>query len=292
MKYYRYLFLVVVFYHAPVLFADGIDEYTKLMLHMDGADGSTSFPDSSGSSHGVAVYGESVVDAYNYKFSQSGAFHFYSGDYLLIDDSEDFDFNGDFTIDFWLRFSVVNIDYVDIIAKAQSVSNRSFFLQFNNTTDELSFFIIDSGGELVKILSFIWSSLVTDTWYHVAIVRSFEDFYLFVNGSVVDTASSAVSIYDSTADLVVANAEQDFSNSWGLYGNIDELRISNIARWTSSFVPPSEAYSEPSPTPTPSPTPYEVYSATLEGDYKFLMALSGLLCGALFVFGLILAFRK
>lgn len=69
--------------------------------------------------------------------------------------------------------------------------------------------------------------------------------------------------------------------------------VSEVVVDGGAFPTPTPTPSTPTPTPTPTPysTPCEPYAATPETDYKFLLALSGVFCGFLFAFGLILAFR-
>jgi len=74
------------------------DSYTKLLLHMDGADGSTTFTDEAG--HTVTANGNAQIDtAQNVFGGASGLFDGSSG-YLTVPDSEDWNFGtGDFTFD-------------------------------------------------------------------------------------------------------------------------------------------------------------------------------------------------
>jgi hypothetical protein len=82
----------------------GIDEYTKLMLHANGDDQSTSFPDASASNHTVTAYGAVQVDQAEKKFGNASGLFDGTGDYLQsVDTLTDFDFgSGDFTIDCWV----------------------------------------------------------------------------------------------------------------------------------------------------------------------------------------------
>ena len=70
-------------------------------------------------------------------------------------------------------------------------------------------------------------------WFHFAITVSGTILRMFVNGVVIGT-------YPYYGE----NNDPTFTNS--LLGNstakIDEIRISNIARWTANFTPPTEPY--------------------------------------------------
>jgi hypothetical protein len=72
-----------------------------------------------------------------------------------------------------------------------------------------------------------------DAFNHVAFVRSGNNFMLFVNGILRGTVS-----YSPGAIL-----NRDFTGNYGASENvIDELRISDVARWTSDFEPPKYPY--------------------------------------------------
>ena len=62
----------------------GIDEYTKLMLHMNGADGSQTFTDSSPSSKTVTTYGNAQIDTAQSKFGGASGLFPGGTDYISI----------------------------------------------------------------------------------------------------------------------------------------------------------------------------------------------------------------
>ena len=89
-----------------------------------------------------------------------------------------------------------------------------------------------------------WNYAV-DTWYHIAVVRDGSNFYLFVDGS--DIASSGNSDSDEfnvAGELKIGKSHMALdSASRYLTGYLDELRVSHgIARWTTSFTPPTAPY--------------------------------------------------
>ena len=83
------------------------DSFTKLLLHMDGADQGTDFPDASGTSKIVASASTVTSTATQEFGTASGAFDGV-GSLLSTPDSDDFFFNsGDFTIDSWINLNQV-----------------------------------------------------------------------------------------------------------------------------------------------------------------------------------------
>lgn len=83
-----------------------IDTYTKLLLHCDGTDGSTTFSDNGVTGHTVTANGNAQIDTAQSKFGNASGLFDGTGDYLTIPDHADWNFGtGNFTIDAWIRFA-------------------------------------------------------------------------------------------------------------------------------------------------------------------------------------------
>ena len=212
----------------------GIDSNTKLMLHMDGADGSTTFTDSSASAHTVTANGNAQVDTAQSKFG--GACGLFDGtdDFLSVPDHADWDFGtGDFTVDFWVRFSSV-------------VDNRTLFaLGQAGSTGGINISWYPSGTSVLQC-EFSSSSFFTqnwtptaNTWYHIALVRTSGQVRLFVDGTKLGADFAEATNLSVTTGIKIGCNQ---SNVEDFAGWIDELRVSNAARWTADFTPPTEAY--------------------------------------------------
>jgi hypothetical protein len=74
------------------------------------------------------------------------------------------------------------------------------------------------------------TTLATNTWYHFAATRQSGTLRLFVNGVLEHTSTQTISI--STASRIVYVGGPTAMN-----GYADEIRISNIARYTAGFTP-------------------------------------------------------
>ncbi len=222
----------------------GLDSYTKLLLHSDGTDGSTTFIDET--EKAVTAVGNAQIDTAQSKFGGASGLFDGTGDYLSTPDSADWYFGtGDFTIDFWVRFSSL----------PTSGNYVRFFTQASNTTNLTSIFIYNSGSSYdlylnvavsdVPILQFARAVTVsTNTWYHIALTRNGSNFRLFWNGTQLgDTYVDSDSYPDFTGNVEIGGTIVLTSPGW-LNGWIDEFRISKgIARWTANFTPPTSAYS-------------------------------------------------
>lgn len=214
------------------------DSYTKLLLHMNGVDGSTTFTDSA-TSKAVTAYGHAQVDTAYSKFGGASLLLDGTDDYLGVADSADFDFGtGDFTVDFWgynLGGNGATIQLADG-AWGPAVG----YVSGGNLVCYLS-----SAGASWDIANAVSMGAVPGaSWVHYALVRSGNNFYTFRNGTQVSTWTSAASVYMPAGNLNIGRYRG--SNGVSLYyasGNLDELRISKgVARWTANFTPPTSEY--------------------------------------------------
>lgn len=79
-------------------------------------------------------------------------------------------------------------------------------------------------------------------WVHWAVVRHKNNLYVYRNGVLFSSSPISGSIaYSAEYKMVIGDHREGDHNYFK--GYIDEFRISNVARWTSNFTPPSEPYS-------------------------------------------------
>ena len=216
-----------------------IDGYTKLLLHMDGTDAATTFPNSATTTHTVTAVNQAQVDTAYSKFSGASALFDGTGDYLSVPDSGDWDFGGgDFTVDFWMRFN--SLAKARLIGNYEAISGEGgWFITYYNASPQLEFYSRNAGADWSYGVSWTPSSA---TWYHIAVTRSGNNLYFFVNGAQVGATQDVTgkTVGNSASTLLIGDEDAYTSplNGW-----MDELRISKgIARWTSNFTPPPRPY--------------------------------------------------
>lgn len=84
------------------------DANTMVMAHLNGTDGSTTITDSAPTPNSLTANGNMQLDTAQVKFGSASGLFDGSGDYINIPDAAWMDFgDGDFTVDFWVRFRVV-----------------------------------------------------------------------------------------------------------------------------------------------------------------------------------------
>lgn len=220
-----------------------IDSYTKLLLHCDGADGSTTFIDSSFSGKTITANGNAQVDTAQYKFGGASALFNGDEDYLSVPDSDDWYFgSGNFTIDFWIRFNTFPVERkraVPYIQYKDDSNIHQIVFGVNSGVKQLLWQVLGSGLSINS--SWFNVTINTNTWYHFAFVRNGNNFYVFQNGTQIKTFSDTDAIPNIAAAVLIGSRSD--RTGYGLNGWIDEYRISKgTARWTSNFTPPTRAY--------------------------------------------------
>jgi hypothetical protein len=202
---------------------------------MDGANGSTTFTDESGKTW--TANGDAKISTEQFVFG--GASGSFAGTgYLSTPDSDDFFYSTNpFTIDFRVRFVSLPIasDYQMIFSQWVSDSDRQLMGLYNSSGTLQWVFGSDATGIIFN------TSLSINTWYHIALVRNGNDWYLFQDGTQVGgTQTSSVSVDNVAAEFQIGKYQGLY---YHIYGYIDEFRISKgVARWTSNFTPPTLPY--------------------------------------------------
>jgi hypothetical protein len=152
-----------------------------------------------------------------------------TGDTLKIPASPNFQYTGDYTVEFWIYFNSVSTE-VDIVGNyISNVATDWMILKTANGTFQ---FYPSSANSYIT-----GPTPVINTWYHIAGVRNGTSLKLYVDGVSVGTALTfSGTLGDATKSLYVGSrgGTTNFLN-----GYIDDLRISRFARYTANFTPPT-----------------------------------------------------
>jgi len=214
------------------------DSNTKALLHMDGADASTTFTDESGKTWTPA--GSAQIDQGFQKFGTGSGMFNGSSDYLTTPDSTDFDLGEVWTIDFWVRFNSRTGNQCFLHQYEGGLRFYTFRIDATNNNLRMRFYY---GAEYGQWVTSTNPTINTNTWYHIAYVRNGASRYIFLDG--VSQALTTVNAHVGNITLAgQANLarNQDLGGEY-INGWIDEFRLSKgIARWTANFTPPTSAY--------------------------------------------------
>jgi len=145
---------------------------------------------------------------------------------------------GDFTIEMFIRVDVPTIQDNVLFAINTDASN---YMQFRlSNANGLAFESNISGTSTIVTAPNVLieaQQFAKRRWAHVAVSRKLDDekLYLFYNGNVISNASNvyAVSNHTFTSNIEIGTNFQ---------GYIDEVRVSDTARYTANFTTPTKRF--------------------------------------------------
>lgn len=211
-----------------------------LLMHFDGADGSTSFLDSSQYENaGATGFSDAQLDTSQFKFGNASLDLTTTGDQVTVPITlgGPLDiFQGDFTIEMWVRFSTVTgqhtvFDYGDFVG-----------------SDGIRVYV--NNGALTCQTSFYhgWTDIThgttvtTDTWHHIAVSRAGTTGYLALNGVVLASVGANWITFPSSATKIFLGTSSN--QTAFMLGRIDEIRVTRgLARYTTNFAVSTAAFS-------------------------------------------------
>jgi hypothetical protein len=220
------------------------DANTLLLIHAEGADASVTITDdvSGRSQRGISAIGNAQVDTAQSKFGGSALLCDGTGDYLLSPAGTQWDFGtSSFTIEYWIRFNAINTLYVPIALRTSaSILNGEWWCEITAAENKMYWgFKNYAGTQYYVNLALAGTAFATGQFYHIALVNNAGTAQMYVNGTATGaTTALSGSFGISTTDLWVGAGAGAYSvNGW-----MDEVRISNTARYTSGFTPSTTAF--------------------------------------------------
>lgn len=214
--------------------------YDNLVLAMP-FNQATGLRDVSSRNRNPGAYGDVSISSTISKYYGSSARFDGSGDYLSLESSQDWNFRGlNWTVECWIYY--VSGTHIPIYTQLQSLDSNSNRLQLsiNSVSSGIgswtSYAESSAGAVLFNINQ--TASISTNTWTHVAFVRSGETFYIFKDGSLVISNTDSDSLEDISRSSYIGvhrigGALQYFN------GHIQDLRVyKGIAKYTANFTPP------------------------------------------------------
>lgn len=212
-----------------------------LMLHFNGADGSTAIDDSSPRPKSAAPIGGATIATDFSVFGGAALKLVGGGSRVHINNDDDLDLSsGDFTIEFRVRLDSTSISQI-IINKGTGTGYFPFQCYWDQSTSKFVFRGFESGSTPSLAYTIAESGTSTSgVVYAIALERFGNTFYLKKDGTIVGSATFAGSLYSSSAQMSIGAYD---NGSSPMTGRIDELRITKrLSRYgaTGYTVPPSQ----------------------------------------------------
>ncbi len=173
--------------------------------------------------------------------SRLGGAGFFSGATNAFDTTpyaSEFNFSGDYTIDLWAYPTTQNNG--GLLSRNSSSGYSPYLILQNGSSIDFYSAGQSNSWTIASAQHICNGNVAPNVWYHLAVVRSGNNYYAFCNGVRTSQWVSSIAPWASTDDLSIGRQYQS-----GVYftGFIDELRISNKARWVTNFSPSASAYS-------------------------------------------------
>jgi len=147
-----------------------------------------------------------------------------SGDYLSLDAIP---LSGDYTIETWIRLDTVASSTASTIIGGNTTSSyESLQVYEDDVTWNTPFLVANS------VIS-------ANTWHHIAVSRSGTSVKLFVDGTQRASGTDSSTVFSDDSNLYIGR--DAFTNAYA-DGYMDEIRISDTARYTGNFTVPSAAF--------------------------------------------------
>lgn len=228
----------------------------SLLLHMDGVNGSTAFPDSSGSGNVMTPTGVSVNTA-SPKFG-SGAADFGAGGgghnmTCPASNGGPLDLStGDWTIEGWVKWSSAPGGNAALLSSLGS-GTSGWQLLYNISSGQFQGSLNFVGGATASVPSVV-TPITTGTWYALAIVRNGDVFDIWVNGVSQGTPVTQAGNLGNVAGVFTVGSIPSVAGT--LPGQIDEVRVT---KGTALYSPGVNYTPTTIPFPGVSPVGYDVY---------------------------------
>lgn len=193
----------------------------------------------------LTAVGNAQLDTAQKKFGSSAMLFDGAGDCVRTDGTSDFLFSTNFTIEFQLRFAAISTLYVPLCQRPGSgVGVGDWWCEVTAAENKMYWGFQNTAGTQYYVnLALAGTAFAANTWYHIALVCNSNVMQFYVNGTAVGTTTSVTGTFGSSSLPITIGALGDVAAfSYSLNGWIDELRISNVARYTANFAPPSALF--------------------------------------------------
>lgn len=220
------------------------DQYTKLLVHAEGANNATVLNDDSGYLRVATFNGSAKISTSQFKFGSSSLSLGAAGNFVTFPDSDDFAFGANpFTIDIFCYFTSVPAGAPNSVLdnvlwwQEDGGGANQILLGFDGTS---IYFIVRSASSIIGSYS-VAHGMSNTTWHHWRVCRSGSTVYLFRDGTLLTLTINT---------NLGATAIPNIAGVWNIGGQTvagptfaEDCRIlKGVALSTSSFTPIATAF--------------------------------------------------
>jgi len=227
------------------------DDDTLALYHFEGSNGNTSgtgFADDTAgrSAETLEANGNAQIDTAQKKFGSSSVD--FDGTNSYLENNSNWDPTTNWTIEFFMRSDVLSGNFGALFYFGNQNTSKGWAIEENGNTGGISLITSNDGSSGMSVR--LTGTITASTQHHVAIVLQGTSGEMFIDGTSVSTgtvdpiagdASSVFRIGGGQGGLSSGNFGGNTSVTW-YSGHLDEVRISNTARYTTGFTAPSSAF--------------------------------------------------
>jgi len=212
---------------------------TVLLLHGNGVNAGTSFPDTSAIPKTISPGGNAQTSTAQSKFNGSSMLFDGAGDYLTSADSADWDFGvADFTLRLFIRPAATND--TELIAQRFTTEVNNFWFIRLTAAGKIRVYAKSSGAVVTDVIQSS-AALSLNTWYHICIVRASGTVSIAIDGIFGTTSTTNLTTAwpnpTGTVPLLIGTGDNTYTPAYN--GYMAELEIiKGVATNTSNFTPP------------------------------------------------------
>jgi hypothetical protein len=183
----------------------------------------------------IQTVGDAKVNNSVSKFNTGSMYFDGTGDYLVSPANQFYNFgNGDFTIECWVRLITIGTAKMLVTSNYNAGTGAGGWALIHRA--DISSLSLSVNSNVVYSKS--WSP-TAGIWYHVSVSRSGTNLRFFIDGTQIGTTStSSDNITGSSTVLVAGNSTSNLP----IDANINDLRITKSARYTTTFTPPTRSF--------------------------------------------------
>ena len=177
----------------------------------------TTLTDNKSSNHGTLKNGPNWKSSGCFAAPRNAILFDGTDDYINVPDANSLDLTTNYTLECWINVS--SFKWLGgIISKYQTSGSNGYFLRLSGSGsyNDLHFDELTTTG----------LNLQTNTWYHIAAVKSGSTRKLYVNGREIALSGNPLNVKVNTNEIRIGC---DFRQRY-FHGKIDEVRIWNVAR--------------------------------------------------------------
>jgi len=163
-----------------------------------------------------------------------------STDTIVTNTSDDFIFSGDFTWETWV-YIIDNSsnDTMTFLGNRGGFNANNLYIAARTTDNKWQWGNSTMGANITT------QTFSYNTWYHIALVRDgmgTNNFTFYVNGVALQSDTDTNTLGGGGANFISIGGIDAATDSFGINGYMDEVRVSDNARYTSGFTPSTSAF--------------------------------------------------